>query len=139
MIVANVPAQFLAHAWIEAAPLIEKALKFASDKLDIVDVFERLSTGRYSLWVVTEGETIVVAMITEVMDYPAKRTLGVPFCGGHVGTIDKWLPDILTALDAHARHNGCQSVEVWGRPGWERLLKDYHKRYVCLEKDLTDV
>jgi hypothetical protein len=94
--------------------------------------------GRYGLWVVVD-DNMKVALITEILEYPQKRTLAVPFCGGEEHLIDQWLPDIVRAMDDHARHNGCVSVEIFGRPGWEKILKgyDYKKRYVVLEREIT--
>jgi hypothetical protein len=62
--------------------------------------------------------------------------LAVPFCGGE--RMEQWLPDILQALKDHARHNGCSSVEVFGRKGWERVLKPhgYTHTYTTLELEL---
>lgn len=76
-------------------------------------------------------------MVTELCDYPRKRTCIVRMLGG------KSLPQewrgYLSLVEEWAREQGCSAMEVFGRKGWARKLDGYDLQQVVLRKELCPV
>lgn len=72
------------------------------------------------------------AVVTQIHAYPRGRVLRIWLAGGDLVELTHYLK----AADNYARAEGCIAIEVEGRPGWERVLKDYSKRRVVLVKEL---
>ena len=79
------------------------------------------------LW--RDGDTIAV---TTIIRYPRKTTCLIVLAGGSLETLRRCLP----LVEEWARHQGCQAMEVTGRKGWLRELKDYSQSQVRLWKEL---
>jgi hypothetical protein len=56
--------------------------------------------------------------------------------GGADGGRDEWLK-WLPLLEAWARAEGCDLLEIYGRPGWARLVR-HDRRRIVLERRLLD-
>jgi hypothetical protein len=52
------------------------------------------------------------------------------------GDLDELL-DIEKSICSYAREKGFASVEIIGRPGWERVLPNYERTAVLLRKELN--
>jgi hypothetical protein len=44
---------------------------------------------------------------------------------------------LLAGLERYAKSENCQTMRIFGRRGWERLLPDYAPARVLLQKELT--
>ena len=53
------------------------------------------------------------------------------------GDLDELL-DMEKTICSYARENGFTSVEIIGRPGWERVLQGYNRIAVLLKKELRN-
>ena len=49
---------------------------------------------------------------------------------------DDGKPHVLESVEKWARDNDCEAIELRGRAGWERVLKDWDLRQIILEKEL---
>jgi hypothetical protein len=67
------------------------------------------------------------------MNLNGKPTLVVRWCGGKEPT--KWIADI-GIIERWAALQGFHKMEVWGRAGWNRMLRPhgYRESYRVLEK-----
>lgn len=98
-------------------------------------ILERLISRSCQLWIVCENEKVIAACITEIPTLAGRKVFNVISIGG--SGMNEWLHNLAT-LEAYARHHGCTAMrfpEV--RPGWRRILKDYHVTKINLEKELT--
>jgi hypothetical protein len=48
---------------------------------------------------------------------------------------DRWLP-LMEKIEQYAIDEGCSSMRIYGRKGWERVLTGYRAEHVILEKRL---
>lgn len=94
------------------------------------DVLGELRTGANQLWVVVDG-SVKLALITEVQQFPKER-ICVMFLAGGDGSYAQPLAE---TVEQWAKEFGCDAVEIYGRPGWEKVLK-YKRTHVVLRKDL---
>jgi hypothetical protein len=117
-----VPLELLDHFWGRVAPLLQKAIERGAGELELGDVYQRLQDRHMQLLVAVEGPTILAAFVTEVVQYPRKRALRVVLAGGTGAK--KWKGALRAMLHTGARAVGAKSLEVLGRPGWVRFLRD---------------
>lgn len=80
------------------------------------DIVQGIREFRFQLWT---GER--AAAITEIIDYPRKRVLNVFLAGGDKDE----LLEMLESARAFGRANGCASLTMAGRQGWQRVLNKH--------------
>lgn len=119
--------------WGDVAPLIEEALVYFDDRVGIEDIYKSLKTRNNQLWLILRSGEILTAVITEITIYPKKKVLNIAYLAGL--DFRSW-HDGLEILKDFARSHGCSSIEIRGRRGWERLLKDFRVLNVTQVLDL---
>lgn len=86
--------------------------------------FTWLMDGRYLLWVAYSSDKVIrAAFLTRTANYPCKKMLTVEVCGG-IG-MDGWLGEASRIFQAFSRESGLDGVELYGRPGWARALRQF--------------
>lgn len=109
--------------WPKIRHLIEKPLVRTKADRDFSpeDIREAIREGLMQCWIAHDGGTILVVAVTEILCYPRRKVLGIPFVGAETGSLDQWI-DHMEAMKVYARENGCKAVRVWGRAGWVKVL-----------------
>ena len=108
---------------------IEAALEYSGGTHAFDDVVEGINKGVMQLWPAKNS-----AAVTEIVQYARKRVLNVFLAGGD-------LSEIVGGLDAAtewAKAQGCESITLYGRKGWERVLDShgFHPVMVVLERKI---
>ena len=112
-----------------------RALDEGNGEYALGDIRKSLLTGANQLWVVMLAGEVVGACVTEIIRYPKRKSCFVRFFSAEDGLRESWL-DHLDIIEAWAKERGCDAVEVSGREGWKRVLKDYKLTHVVLRKAL---
>ena len=73
------------------------------------------------LWVKISRE-VEGAFITKISQYPQKNILCVLLLGGK--NFSRWRDEADVLLNAFGKENKCEYVELFGRKGWGKVLKD---------------
>lgn len=119
--------------WHAARPMIEKAYK-DSDQDVPVTILHDLRCGKRLLWLAVDGEeTIIAAMLTQLFTMNSGKMLKMQECGGK--RMREW-KHLRKRVEDYAKAEGCTRVLVEGREGWERIMPDYKRVAVVLEKRL---
>jgi hypothetical protein len=115
-----------AEWWPMCAPLLEKALTRtgACEDYSTDDLLELVQNREMQLWVMHDGDAILAAFLTQIMVFPRRKVLGIPFLGAKRGTYKRWLGH-LDSVKEFAREHGCAAIRGWGRRGWEKRLNPY--------------
>jgi len=71
------------------------------------------------------------AIVTEIIDYPQRRTLRFWLAGGNLKTLLEVEPKIRKWSILYR----CEAVEIIGRKGWEKVMKDYEPTAIVLVKE----
>lgn len=95
---------------------IEAALEYSGGSHSFDDVRDGVLAGRMQIW---PGKHSVA--ITEIIVYPKKRVLHVFLAGGEMAE----LIDMIDSAAAWGDAQGCTSVTMSGRRGWERVLGNH--------------
>lgn len=127
-----IPRDSVDQAWPGVAKMIDEAYKFA-DEIMPFDILDQLRSGHRQLWVVWNGESVVAAVMTRIIQLRSCRAVQITAAGGT--EVDAW-KDLITLIENFARHEGCRKVTIEGRPGWERLFKDYRRKRVVIEREV---
>lgn len=116
-------------------PQIETLLhRVADEKVTVEDIYHFVAEGRWLLWIceVPNDMSLTSVIVTEFIEYPQVTNLRIIFLSGDD---EDWAYGIRTFED-FARINKCHSLEVLGRKGWERVLREsgYKLNYITLSK-----
>ena len=106
---------------------IKNALKFAHYSHSPEDVLIMCQKGDAQFWSFKDS-----AIITEIIDYPKRRVLRFWLAGGKLKT----LLEVEKKIIHWSKFYSCEGVEINGRRGWERVLKDYQPSAITLVKEI---
>lgn len=114
----------------EAAPYLQAAIEYDRSRgYDLSDIKDRVMLGDLQLW---RGDDW--AAVTEVLNYPRRRTVLIHLAGGKLTSMVQANDD----LEEFARVMGADYIEIIGRKGWARRLRDmgYEEAAVHLVKEV---
>ena len=114
----------------EARPFLQKALDLAGNTHTLEDVRQGIDAGRLQYW-----PGVNSAIITEIIEYPQKRTLHFFLAGGNLAELEAMYP----LVEDWGRQQGCVAASTSGRPGWERTFlkrEGWKSRTVVMTKEL---
>ena len=126
--ILGIPHDEIEEWWPALAPLVRKPLEHEKVKeLTTDDILDRIKSRDMQCWIAHEDGQILSVGITEIIEYPQRRVLGLPFLGAVKGSIDHWF-EYFEVIKDFARAHDCDVVRIWGRKGWERVMKPDHVR-----------
>ena len=130
-----IPAGGLDLVWPHVEGWIKAATDHATGHWKPEHVREQIASGAAQLWVVMLGQSARAAIVTEIEDGPSQRIGRIAILGG-VG-FRKWRR-VIDQLEAWAREQGAQEMEIIGRDEWRRVLASdgYQQRAIVLRKPL---
>lgn len=134
LVLDGVPAAAVPRVWPFARPFVERALAEGGGHFLADDVLAALERSEMQLWTLWREGRIAGALVTEIVRWPRRSVCRLVLAGAEDGLRGEWLPWRKT-IEAWARAHGCAAIEIYGRPGWARLLPGARKR-VVLEWDL---
>lgn len=118
------PPEHIHTFWPEVAILIQPAIDRSGERCDSDQLLGLAVSGLIQVWLMVDKATMVLeaACISELRPYTGSHPrLHVMLVGGKYMSL--WLKDLVFNLKAFAAHNGAKSLEVYGRLGWERALR----------------
>ena len=124
--------------WPAAVDMLKPAVATANGKVKIEDVREQILTGVLVLWMIWRENKPVAFYTTRIVEYPQRRAMAVDWVGG--AEMRHWMNLALNEMEDHARNNGCEHLEGYGRPAWGRALKrrGWKPEYVAYRMELSD-
>jgi len=105
----------------------ERALKH-QDTHALEDVARAIVDNHAQLWRGKHSE-----IVTEIKVYPTIQVCRIWLAGGDM---DELVKEMLPDVEAWAKERGCARMEICGRKGWKRVLKDYREQYAVLTKEI---
>lgn len=117
----------VAEFWPYAGPLIRSAIE-RTNLSDYADIERQVLSGQQLLWLAW-SDHIEAAATTHL----ARGVCTLTACSGHQR--ERWLP-LFEAIEKYAKDEGCHTMRIFGRRGWERVLDGYRVEHVVLEKGL---
>lgn len=106
--------------WPEVEPHLVPAIEMSRGCFEAVDVMALCATGAMQLWVAYDGDDLVGAIVTELVDFPRRRMTRAPFAGGK--DIRRWYAAMDAAVESWGRSWGSTGICAIGRKGWSKIL-----------------
>ena len=128
----RVPVSDLGRMWPAVEPEIARATA-RSRRYTPASVRAEIEADNWQLWVAVSGAGVEAVCCTRLQQFPETRVMFINLVAGHGR--ESWIGHLDT-LEDWARAEGCSVVATLTRPGWERVLKDYTRTRVMLEKEL---
>ena len=97
------------------------ALEYGLGEYSIGDIKKSCKSKDMQLWVKFDTE-VRGAFITKIAKYPQKNLLCVILLGGK--EFHKWRDEADALLNAFGKEHNCEYIELFGRKGWGKVLKD---------------
>lgn len=129
-----VPTDIVHMIWPRVEPLIATVAEMAGI-YTAHEILDRLLNRTAQLWVAVNGEKIVMACVTEILNYRRKEC-NILICSG--SRRKNWI-GFLEVIKDWARDQGCQAMTLTGRKGWQRVLRDWKMTAVELECRLNEI
>ena len=117
----------LLDEWGRCQHWIEAALPYASNSHGINDVWLAVQNGKAQFFPRQK-----CAIVTEIVDYPRRSVCRIWLAGGDLDE----LIDAEKDIAQWARSIGCSGMEIIGRKGWQRKLKDYEPKSTVFVREL---
>jgi hypothetical protein len=124
--------------WHEIKSMLLEALQYADGKYTVDDIYQKLTSAQMQLWVVYHNHKLCAFCITQIFIYPTEKRLGILFASGR--DVYEWI-HLNEIIKDFATTKGCSAVEIYGRPGWEKILRPfgYEKIHTVLKVELPKV
>jgi hypothetical protein len=122
------------YLWEDVKPMLARVTERSEGEMEPDDYLEILTQGAMQLWVATEDNNIIIAMVTQIIAYPQKKVLRVIAIAG-----EKFIEahnQFNALVEVFAIRVGCSSMELWGRKGWKKMLPEWKDSYIVFTKDL---
>ena len=116
--------QEILDQWNILGPHVESALEHSVGEMSSFDLALLAMVEKAHVWctVDTNGNMSSV-IVTRFVEYARSKTLLFHTCGGTVEEWDAWTSHHVI-FENFAKNNGCKSIQIWGRRGWERTLRN---------------
>lgn len=113
-------------------PLMERVAAITKGRYGADDI-ERFSLdGTLRMWGVYDKAMVGFAT-SEILCYPKKKVLGVPFLAGD--RMPEWIGQLHERLEQEARALGCEAIEGWGLRAWTKFLPGWKVQNAVLVKE----
>lgn len=106
-------------------PLMASAIEYGIEAHDPDFYIDLCVKEKAHLWAGINGSSLKGIMVSMKVDYPAFSALRLILCAGVPGSLETFREMAWSAVCQWARAVGASTIEVWGRNGWESVLRSY--------------
>lgn len=129
-----IPHEHVELVWPLAEHHVQKAVDQGDGLVTLESHRDGVIGGKRQLWLIwDEGreDKCLAAFVTEIIN----DHFFLWACGG--GEMKDWLWIAQDGFERWARARGCKGMQLWGRPGWMRVLNPlgYRKTLVAMNKE----
>ena len=125
-----VGAEQIKMLWPHVVPYLSRAInRYGEHSLE--EIFSSLLSKERQMWV-PGNKKVEGVLITKIINREDEKICFLELCAGRgiesirfLHLIEKW-----------AKNAGCTRMELSGREGWKRVLKNYKIKKIILEKEL---
>lgn len=127
MQITAVPPGHVANVLPQVMPHLVRLAPRTNGRSTVDDILRALLDGSHTLWLAfeeNEDNRVYGVTITSFINYPRAKVLNVVYTAGNM--LRLWQDRMLNVLHKWARDNHCDFIELTGRRGWLRMLKDWN-------------
>lgn len=116
--------------WSQAGPLIRSAIE-RTGLSEFAGIEKEVLAGDQLLWLAL-SDHIEAAATTKLVKIGGRKICILVACSGQQR--ERWLP-LFARIEKYAQDEGCATMRIFGRKGWQRVLNGYRVEHVILEKE----
>jgi hypothetical protein len=128
-----VPVTHLHLVLHDTMKLLRPAIERSNGRWTVEDVMATLFAGQSQLWLSVRDGKPEAALVGKIVNYPRMNVYFVHFLGGC--GMRKWYR-LLPEIERWAKLHGCSELDMMGRKGFLRALKDWSPSWVCMRKPI---
>ena len=138
MKVSAVPKETVRYIWKDVERVLKTSADTAIGKVNLIDVLHGILNDTYVLWVVFDGEEVIAAITTRIIQYPQRRSMALDWVGG--SKMKEWQDMAIEKITDFAMLNNCQHLEGYGRKAWGRALKKhgFYPEYIAYRMEINN-
>lgn len=108
----------LDQVWPKIVPLLQATLNYdGRGYYEVPDLYDAIKRRDMQLWTAWDDD-LRFFVITEIVNYPRKKVCKITWGGGR---IYKGIHRHIDEIKLWATCNGCHSIQVVGRKGWNKV------------------
>jgi|TARA_R110000796_G_scaffold101324_1_gene210036 hypothetical protein len=134
--VSFIPKDVFSVVARDVEEFLAPAIELSHGRDDMTSIWKYLILGQSQLWMAFDDEDNKPkgALVTRIEDYPLKKMINYLYIGGD--DLKEWHKDMLAIVEKFAREQGCEGMELVGRKGWDRFLKDcgWEAKHIICER-----
>lgn len=131
--VVGIQADRLDVVWPVCEPMLAEVLTLSEGRLDTDSLYRMLKEKQAQLWSAIDSRRCYGFLVTSISEHPTgRKVLEVNYVNGF--DMARWVGRLVD-LEAWALEQGCDAVEIHGRPGWGRVT-GYRELYRVFVHDL---
>lgn len=116
-----IPSKNVKYMWELVDTMILAGLKYANGKYTLQDIYHAILDRDMQLWLIVDIDDIIhAAIVTQIIYYPSKKVMLFVIVSGV--KFNNWIHE-LPHFVLFARSHDCESIEFYGRSGWEKKVK----------------
>ncbi len=132
-IVSYVPPQNAIAIWEQVEPLLLKGIMYDDNSYSGKNLLDAILKKEMQLWI-SWKDKVESAVLTQIIEYPQFKVCRWFLAGG--SNLHSWLEDLTRQVEAWAVANNIKRIELVGRKGWLKKLKDYKAKHIVMTKEL---
>lgn len=132
-IVSYVPPHNAIEIWEQVQPLLLKGIMYDDNSYSGKNLLDAVLKKEMQLWI-SWTDKVESAVLTQLIDYPQYRVCRWFLAGGK--NVDAWLDDLTRQVETWAIANDVKRIELVGRKGWIKKMKDYESKHIVMTKEL---
>lgn len=135
-IILPIKAEDVDYYWPLVSSFLESALEHTDGEIGLQDIRSDIANHDRQLWVIKNDDVYIAAVVTQIYSYNSGKKIGeVTMAGGSRHDLWDHFTDV---VGEWFKDQGCQFIDIIGRPGWQRLYKErgFRLAYVQLRKNL---
>ena len=141
MKLVSIPIQELDKVWSLVEKDIKGALAYSSQLTDSDFVYDLAKKGNFQIWVLWHKDEKITSkkyygvVVTEIIQRKFGKVCHIYIMTGRQRL--KW-QHLISVLEDFAEEQECQQMELFARPGWQKILQNYNykRTHVVLEKQI---
>ena len=122
--------------WDKVGPMLQKVVDHTEGELLPEDFLDNIVNGYMHLWLSVEDTEITMVMVTQIIEYPRRKTLRIIAIAGE--NFKETHSQFNDMIESFAIQAGCSGLELWGRKGWKKMLPYWESNYIVFTKNLKE-
>ena len=132
-IVSYVPPKNVKVIWSQVEPLLLRGIYYDDFSYDGRNLLDGILNKDMQLWI-SWKDKVESAVLTQITEYPKFKVCRWFLAGGF--NMKHWIDEMKDQVETWAIQNKCKRIELVGRKGWLKTLKDYEAKHIVMTKEL---